>query len=86
MNFFIFFLFKYFLRIRNQNADPGGKLNADPCRSGFTALIKTNLAGTKYFGACPPEPVCFNHLFFLLPEGKEKLSYMTVREFVVFLF
>ena len=39
--FFLFLLkkFLFWIRIRILNADPGGKINADPCESGSTALI-----------------------------------------------
>ena len=31
-----------FLKIPPLDPDPGGKMNADPCRSGSTALLRTN--------------------------------------------
>ena len=38
--FLAFFSF-YFFPSKFTPLDPGGKLNADPCRSGSTALLKT---------------------------------------------
>ena len=47
--FFCFYLKKNISRIRTLNADPdlGEKMNADPCGSGSTALLKAKEKGVK---------------------------------------